>query len=29
LALLPTQAAPDWDELMVSPRYMQALALLP
>jgi beta-N-acetylhexosaminidase len=29
LALLPTQASPEWDELMVSPRYMQALALLP
>jgi beta-N-acetylhexosaminidase len=29
LALLPAQAAPDWDGLMVSPRYMQALALLP
>ncbi len=29
LALLPTAAAPDWDELMVSPRYMRALSLLP
>jgi len=29
LDLLPAAAAPDWDELMRSPRYMQALALLP
>ena len=29
LALLPTAATPDWDELMVSPRYMRALSLLP
>jgi len=29
LDLLPAGAAPDWDELMRSPRYMQALALLP
>jgi beta-N-acetylhexosaminidase len=27
--LLPTQAAPEWDALMVSPRYMHALGLLP
>lgn len=29
LALLPTRAAMDWDTLMVSERYMQALSLLP
>jgi beta-N-acetylhexosaminidase len=29
LALLPRMAAPDWDTLMVSERYMQALSLLP
>ena len=29
LALLPTAAAPDWDSLMVSARYMHALSLLP
>ncbi len=29
LALLPEAASPDWDELMVSPRYMRALSLLP
>jgi beta-N-acetylhexosaminidase len=29
LGLLPTAVSPDWDALMVSPRYMQALALLP
>jgi len=29
LDLLPAAAAPDWDDLMRSPRYMQALALLP
>jgi len=29
LELLPNTPAPDWDELMRSPRYMQALALLP
>ncbi|MDO8275748.1 MAG: beta-N-acetylhexosaminidase, partial [Serpentinimonas sp.] len=29
LDLLPAGAAPDWDDLMRSPRYMQALALLP
>ncbi|RJP69964.1 MAG: beta-N-acetylhexosaminidase [Comamonadaceae bacterium] len=29
LALLPRAAAPDWDALMVSERYMQALSLLP
>ena len=29
LALLPTSVAPDWDELMVEPRYMHALSLLP
>jgi len=29
LDLLPAAAAPDWDELMRSPRYMQAQALLP
>jgi len=29
LALLPVGAAPDWDELMVQPRYMQALRTLP
>jgi beta-N-acetylhexosaminidase len=29
LALLPTAISPDWDELMVSPRYMRALSLLP
>jgi beta-N-acetylhexosaminidase len=29
LSLLPTQSAPDWDSLMVSPRYMHALGLLP
>ncbi len=29
LALLPTTGAPDWDTLMVSPRYMHALSLLP
>ena len=28
-SLLPQTAAPVWDELMVSPAYMQALALLP
>lgn len=28
-ALLPDSPAPDWDELMVSPRYMHALSLLP
>ncbi|MDM7941516.1 MAG: beta-N-acetylhexosaminidase [Hydrogenophaga sp.] len=27
--LLPRSAAPDWDALMVSERYMQALSLLP
>jgi beta-N-acetylhexosaminidase len=27
--LLPTAAVPPWDELMVQPRYMQALDLLP
>lgn len=29
LALLPTEAAVGWDDLMVSARYMQALSLLP
>ena len=29
LALLPRMAAPQWDALMVSERYMQALSLLP
>lgn len=29
LALLPTTAMPDWDELMVSPSYMHALDLIP
>ncbi|QHE85120.1 beta-N-acetylhexosaminidase [Hydrogenophaga sp. BPS33] len=29
LALLPRLASPDWDALMVSERYMQALSLLP
>jgi len=29
LALLPVGEAPAWDELMVQPRYMQALRLLP
>ena len=29
LALLPSSSAPDWDELMVEPRYMHALSLLP
>ncbi|MNL51709.1 Beta-hexosaminidase [compost metagenome] len=29
LALLPQGAAMDWDQLMVSARYMQALSLLP
>ena len=29
LALLPVGEAPEWDELMVQPRYMQALRLLP
>jgi beta-N-acetylhexosaminidase len=29
LSLLPSFAAPDWDELMVSGSYMQALELLP
>ena len=29
LALLPRLPAPDWDTLMVSPAYMQALALVP
>ncbi|MFM1906825.1 MAG: hypothetical protein RLZZ591_502 [Pseudomonadota bacterium] len=29
LALLPTTPAPDWDSLMVSPAYMQALDLIP
>ena len=29
LALLPATPAPDWDALMVSPRYMRALSLLP
>jgi beta-N-acetylhexosaminidase len=28
-ALLPATPAPDWDSLMVSPRYVQALALMP
>ena len=28
-ALLPAGVAPDWDSLMVSPRYLQALALMP
>jgi beta-N-acetylhexosaminidase len=28
-ALLPGETPPDWDTLMVSPRYMQALTLLP
>ena len=28
-ALLPDSPPPDWDELMVSPRYMHALSLLP
>ena len=29
LALLPVGEAPTWDDLMVHPRYMQALRLLP
>ena len=29
LALLPVGPAPDWDELMMQPRYMQALRTLP
>ena len=29
LALLPTVTSPPWDELMVSPAYMQALGLVP
>lgn len=29
LALLPMTPAPDWDALMVSPAYMQALGLMP
>ncbi|MFM2036297.1 MAG: hypothetical protein RL459_1562 [Pseudomonadota bacterium] len=29
LALLPTAQSPDWDSLMVSPAYMQALDLIP
>jgi beta-N-acetylhexosaminidase len=29
LALLPTLPAPAWDDLMTSPAYMQALALVP
>ncbi|MEY5098361.1 MAG: hypothetical protein RJA36_1080 [Pseudomonadota bacterium] len=29
LALLPSASAPDWDGLMVEPRYMHALSLLP
>ena len=29
LALLPTTQSPDWDSLMVSPAYMQALDLIP
>ena len=29
LALLPASAAPDWDSLMRSPEYLQAMALLP
>ena len=29
LALLPTTPAPEWDALMVSPAYMQAMDLLP
>ena len=29
LALLPVGEAPEWDELMIQPRYMQALRLLP
>jgi beta-N-acetylhexosaminidase len=29
LALLPVGPAPEWDELMVQPRYMQALRTLP
>ena len=29
LALLPIGTAPEWDELMVQPRYMQALRTLP
>jgi beta-N-acetylhexosaminidase len=29
LALLPAGAAVEWDELMVSDRYMHALSLLP
>jgi beta-N-acetylhexosaminidase len=29
LALLPRGAAMDWDNLMVSERYMRALSLLP
>lgn len=29
LALLPVTAAPEWDELMTQPRYMQALGLIP
>ena len=29
LALLPRFASPDWDSLMVSPAYMQALDWLP
>ena len=29
LALLPATPAPEWDELMVQPAYMQALSLVP
>lgn len=29
LALLPSGVGPDWDDLMVQPRYMQALRTLP
>lgn len=29
MALLPTTPTPDWDQLMVSPAYMQALDLIP
>ncbi len=29
VALLPRQASPAWDDLMVSARYMQAISLLP
>ncbi len=29
LALLPTSPAPDWESLMRSPEYLQAMALLP